>query len=143
MVADEPRPGFLGNINRDQETKLQKLWSVLLQATEMPPGDKSSTNGCVEEHPTSSSSPTQSQPTRRYSLLSRTQSNISENTTLSGKSPSQQKLIYSLKELGLQNNESKIIQKSLSAVTTSTTTLLPCFCAFCARVSGMFSRQSP
>ncbi|CEO59582.1 hypothetical protein PMG11_04255 [Penicillium brasilianum] len=110
MAADGPKPGFLGNINQDQEAKLQKLWSVLLKAAEAPSGDELS-NGFVEE-PTS---PTQSQ--RRHSLLSRTQSNVSEKTTASvAKSPYQQKVMAHLKGIGIGANETKMVQKALSEI---------------------------
>jgi hypothetical protein len=110
MAADGPKPGFLGNINQDQEAKLQKLWSVLLKAAEAPSGDEPST-GAAEE-PTS---PTQ--PQRRHSLLSRTQSNVSEKTTASvARSPYQRKVMAYLKELGIGAHETKMVQKALSEI---------------------------
>ena len=110
MAADGPKPGFLGNINQDQEAKLQKLWSVLLKAAEAPSGDEPS--GGAAEEPTS---PTQ--PQRRHSLLSRTQSNVSEKTTASvARSPYQQKVMAYLKELGIGANETKMVQKALSEI---------------------------
>lgn len=116
MVTDGPRPGFLGNLNSDQEAKLQRLWTAFLKAAEMPSGEETLANGCVDEHP---ASPTQSQPARRQSLLNRTGSNLSDKTTPSLKGVSQQNLMTYLKGLGLQNNESKMIQKSLAAITPS------------------------
>ncbi|KAJ5167564.1 uncharacterized protein N7482_006345 [Penicillium canariense] len=110
MAADGPKPGFLGNINQDQEVKLQKLWSVLLKAADLPSGDESP-RGCAEEP----ASP--SQPQRRHSLLSRTQSNVSEMTTASvAKSPHQQKLIAQLKQIGIGAQDTRTIQKALSAI---------------------------
>jgi hypothetical protein len=110
MAADGPKPGFLGNINPDQEAKLQKLWSVLLKAAESPSGDEQS-NGSAEA-PTSPA-----QPQRRHSLLSRTQSNISEKTTASvTRAPYQQKVMAYLKEIGIGAQESKMVQKALSEI---------------------------
>jgi hypothetical protein len=110
MAAEGPKSGFLGNINPDQEAKLQTLWSVLLKAAEAPSGDELS-NGFVEE-PTS---PTQ--PQRRHSLLSRTQSNVSEKTTASvAKSPYQQKVMAHLKGIGIGAQETKMVQKALSEI---------------------------
>ncbi|KAJ5779909.1 hypothetical protein N7457_005069 [Penicillium paradoxum] len=71
MAADRPKSGFLGNITKAQEAKLQSLWSVLLKT-----GENSWINGpvsgCVEEH----ASPPP--PQIRLSLLGRTQSNLEE-----------------------------------------------------------------
>ncbi|KAF3398017.1 hypothetical protein F1880_006503 [Penicillium rolfsii] len=110
MAADGPKPGFLGNINPDQEAKLQKIWSVLLKVAESPSGDEQFT-GSIEEP----ASPTQ--PQRRHSLLSRTQSNISEKTTASvTRSPYQQKIMAYLKEIGFGAQETKMVQKALSEI---------------------------
>lgn len=109
MAADGPKPGFLGNINQEQESKLQKLWTVLLKAAEMPSGDESS-NGSVEEH----ASPTQ--PRRRSSLLGRTQSNISDKSTPKATSAYQQNIMSYLKELGIKGQETKQVEKALSEI---------------------------
>ncbi|KAJ5146668.1 hypothetical protein N7526_000020 [Penicillium atrosanguineum] len=113
MAADGPKPGFLGNINQEQEGKLQRLWSILLKSAEMPSGDESSnesSNGCVEEH----ASPTQ--PQRRSSLLGRTQSNISDKSAPKATSVYQQKLMAYLRELGIKPQETKQVEKALSEI---------------------------
>lgn len=112
MAADGPKPGFLGNLNENQEAKLQKLWSILLKAAELPALGE--TNGSAEEH-ASPTSPTQ--PQRRQSLLSRTQSNVSDKTNTSVTSPYQQKMLAYLRELGIGPQETKMVQKSLSEIT--------------------------
>ena len=43
MAAEGPRPGFLGNITQDQEAKLQKLWNILLKASDAT-SEKEATN---------------------------------------------------------------------------------------------------
>jgi hypothetical protein len=110
MAADGPKPGFLGNINQEQEAKLQKLWSILLKAAERPSGEDSS-NGCVEEH----ASP--AQPQRRSSLLGRTQSNISDKSAPKATPAYQQKLMAYLRELGIKPQETKQVEKALSEIT--------------------------
>jgi hypothetical protein len=110
MTADGPRPGFLGNINQDQEAKLQKLWAILLKAGE-PSISEEASNGCAEEH----TSPTQ--PQRRQSLLGRTQSNISDKTTAVPTTPYQQNILKYLSEIGAGVPECKAIQKALSEIT--------------------------
>ncbi|OQD82261.1 hypothetical protein PENANT_c022G08495 [Penicillium antarcticum] len=110
MAADGPRPGFLGNINQDQEAKLQKLWAILLKAGEPSIGEEAS-NGCVEEH----ASP--AQPQRRQSLLGRTQSNVSDKTTAAPATPYQQKILKYLSEIGAGVPECKAIEKALSNIT--------------------------
>jgi len=112
MAADGPKPGFLGNLNETQEAKLQKLWSVLLKAVELPALEES--NGNATENATPAS-PTQ--PQRRQSLLSRTQSNVSDKTSTTISSPYQQKVLGSLRELGIGAQETKMVQKSLSEIT--------------------------
>jgi hypothetical protein len=109
MAADGPKPGFLGNINKDQEAKLQKLWAVLLKAGETSSSNEAST-ACAEEHIT----PTQ--PQRRLSLLSRTQSNVSETIPVAN-TPYQQNIMKYLKEMGAGAPESQAIQKALSGIT--------------------------
>lgn len=114
MATEGPRPGFLGNINEDQEVKLQKIWAILLKAAELPSDEDA--NGCVEEHP---ASPTPSAPPRRMSLLSRTptaQSTASDKTAPTLTRPYQQKFMAYLKEFGIGPNETKMVQKSLSEI---------------------------
>ncbi|KAJ5114245.1 hypothetical protein NUU61_000004 [Penicillium alfredii] len=115
MAADGPRPGFLGNINPTQEANLQKLWSVLLKAAEAPSGEEDSkpaTAGTEEN-----ASPPQ--PQRRLSLLSRTQSNVSDTASVIPAGPYQQKILTYIKELGANPPETKAIQKALSDITPS------------------------
>ena len=71
MAADGPKPGFLGNLNKDQEAKLQKLWAVLLKAGETTLSNEPSS-------PSAEQNVSPTQPQRRQSLLGRTQSNVSE-----------------------------------------------------------------
>ncbi|KAK5789014.1 hypothetical protein VI817_008138 [Penicillium citrinum] len=111
-MRDGPKPGFLGNLNETQEAKLQNLWSVLLKAVELPALDEP--NGNATENATPAS-PTQ--PQRRQSLLSRTQSNVSDKTSTTISSPYQQKVLGSLRELGIGAQETKMLQKSLSEIT--------------------------
>ena len=115
MAADGPKSGFLGNVNENQEAKLQKLWSVLLKAVELPGLEESNGNTTENATPTS---PTQ--PQRRQSLLSRTQSNVSDKTSTSVGSPYQQKVLASLRELGIGAQETKMVQKSLSEINPAT-----------------------
>lgn len=110
MAADGPRPGFLGNLSQDQETKLQQLWRVVLKATE-PAGDSAPAADAAD-----ATSPTEP-PQRRLSRLSRTQSNLSEKNSPATQSAYQQRVLAVLKEFGIQNAETKAIQKSLSAIT--------------------------
>ncbi|KAJ5746834.1 uncharacterized protein N7511_008530 [Penicillium nucicola] len=110
MAADGPKPGFLGNINQDQKAKLQKLWAVLLKASE-PFIDGETSNGCVEEHPSSA------QPQRRQSLLGRTQSNVSDRSTTGPTTPYEQNILKYLGEIGAGVPECKSIQKALSQIT--------------------------
>lgn len=63
MAADGPKSGYLGNLNKDQEVKLQTLWEVLLKASESTLSNEPS-NGGTEQPAT----PTQTQ--RRHSILS-------------------------------------------------------------------------
>ncbi|KAJ5924188.1 hypothetical protein N7466_008375 [Penicillium verhagenii] len=114
MAAEGPRPGFLGNINEDQEVKLQKLWAILLRAAEIP--SEEDANGVVEEAP---ASPTPSAPPRRMSLLSRTttsQSTTSDKAVPTLTRPYQQKFMAYLRELGIGPNETKMVQKALSEI---------------------------
>ena len=112
MAADGPKPGFFGNLSQDQETKLQKLWRPLLKAAESPEGEEA-LNGSAQEH----SSP--SQPPRRQSLLGRTQSNLSDVSLAKPTSPYQQKVLSSLRDLGIKAPEAKMVEKSLSEITPS------------------------
>lgn len=112
MAADGPKPGFFGNLSQDQEAKLQKLWIPLLKAVESPSGEEAS-NGSVQEH----SSP--SQPPRRQSLLGRTQSNLSDVSLAKPTSPYQQRVLGSLRDLGIKAPEAKVVEKSLSEITPS------------------------
>ena len=120
MAADGPRPGFLGNLNSDQEAKLQKLWNVLLKAAELPLGQD--LNGCVEE-PEDSTSPTTltKSPTnsRRASLLGRTQSNVSEKTIPTLTRPYQQKFMGYLREIGMGPQETRMVQGALAQISPS------------------------
>ncbi|CAG8358964.1 unnamed protein product [Penicillium salamii] len=109
MAADGPKPGFLGNLNKDQEAKLQKLWAVLLKAGETTLSNEPS-GPSVEQN----ASPTQ--PQRRQSLLGRTQSNVSETIPIAN-TPYQQNIMKYLGELGAGAPESKAIQKALSEIT--------------------------
>lgn len=109
MAADGPKPGFLGNLSQDQETKLQKLWNVVLKAVDSPSTEAS--NGSAEEP----ASPSQS--VRRQSLLGRTQSNLSDISTAKSTSQYQQKVLASLRELGIKAQETKMVEKALSQIT--------------------------
>lgn len=110
MAADGPKPGFLGNINKDQEAKLQKLWSVLLKAGEISLSNEP-LNGCADEHfrPT--------QPQRRLSLLGRTQSNVSEKAIPTPNTPYHQNIMKYLGEIGAGVAEANAIKKALSEIT--------------------------
>ncbi|KAJ6118059.1 hypothetical protein N7471_013936 [Penicillium samsonianum] len=110
MAADGPKPGFLGNINKDQEAKLQKLWSVLLKAGEISLSNEP-INGCADEHfrPT--------QPQRRLSLLGRTQSNVSEKAIPTPNTPYHQNIMKYLGEIGAGVAEANAIKKALSEIT--------------------------
>jgi hypothetical protein len=111
MTADGPRPGFLGNLSQDQETKLQQFWKVLLTAAEPRAGDSAPAADAED-----ATSPTEPQH-RRLSLLSRTQSNLSEKNSPAAQSAYQQRVLAALEEFGIQNAETKAIQKALSAIT--------------------------
>ncbi|KAJ5345743.1 hypothetical protein N7452_003747 [Penicillium brevicompactum] len=108
MAADGPKPGFLGNLNKDQEAKLQKLWAVLLKAGETTLSNEPT--GAAEQNVT----PTQ--PQRRSSLLGRTQSNVSEPIPVAN-TPYQQNIMKFLTEMGAGAPELKAIQKALSEIT--------------------------
>ncbi|KAJ5666573.1 hypothetical protein N7462_010982 [Penicillium macrosclerotiorum] len=111
MASDGPKSGFLGNLNQDQEAKLQTLWTVLLKAVETSSQEGLSSH-LAEEHPGPS------QPQRRLSLLGRTQSNISDKgTTGVSSSLYQQKIITYLRGLGIGAHETKMVQKALSDIT--------------------------
>ncbi|KAJ6015183.1 hypothetical protein N7540_009774 [Penicillium herquei] len=117
MASDGPRPGFLGNINEDQEAKLQKIWATLLRASEVPSDEDS--KGCVEEH---SASPTPSAPPRRMSLLSRTSTSLSSNSDKTAPTltrPYQQKFMAYFKGMGAAPQEIKMVQKALSEISPS------------------------
>ncbi|EPS25076.1 hypothetical protein PDE_00007 [Penicillium oxalicum 114-2] len=109
MAAEGPKPGFLGNLNGNQEAKLQSLWSILLRAAESPSGEEPP-RASVER----SSSPNPQQ--RRHSLLGRTQSNLSDKSSAT---PSgQQKVTAYLREIGMGAQETKMIQSSLSQISS-------------------------
>lgn len=108
MAADGPKPGFLGNLNKDQEAKLQKLWAVLLKAGETTLSNEPT--GAAEQNVT----PTQ--PQRRSSLLGRTQSNVSEPIPVAN-TPYQQNIMKYLTAMGADAPELKAIQKALSEIT--------------------------
>lgn len=113
MAVNGPRPGFLGNISQDQEAKLQKLWNILLKAAETSSAEDTTNGNAVEP-----ASPTPvSPPARRQSLLSRTQSNVSDNSIPTPTTPYQKNIMASLTELGVAAPESRMIQKSLSEIT--------------------------
>lgn len=109
MTADGPKLGFLGNINKDQEARLQDLWSILLKAVEISLSNEP-IDGFVEEP----FSPTQSQ--RRLSLLSRTQSKVSEKPTPTPNTPYHQNSMTYLGEIGAGMAESHAIKKALSEI---------------------------
>lgn len=110
MAADGPKPGFFGNLNQDQEAKLQKLWTVLLKAVESPSSAESS-NGSAEEHVSPG------QPPRRQSLLGRSQSNLSDKSATKSTSQYQPKVMGALRELGIKAQETKMVEKALSEIT--------------------------
>jgi hypothetical protein len=112
MAAAGPKPGFLGNLNKDQEAKLQKLWSVLIRAGESSLSNEPSKN-CTEEH----ASPPPAQ--RRLSLLGRTQSNVSEKTIPTSTSPYQQQILKYLGEMGAGVPESNAIKKALAQLSSA------------------------
>ncbi|KAJ5094706.1 hypothetical protein N7456_010567 [Penicillium angulare] len=114
MTTEGPKPGFLGNVNDDQEAKLQKLWGILLRASELP--SEEDAKAVIVEEP---ASPTPSAPPRRMSLLGRTttaQSSNSDKTAPTITRPYQQKLLAYLKENGIGPQETKMVQKSLSEI---------------------------
>ncbi|KAJ5968204.1 hypothetical protein N7501_004452 [Penicillium viridicatum] len=110
MAADGPKPGFLGNLNKDQEAKLQSLWSVLIKA-----GQISLTNEPINGFAEEPWSPTQ--PQRRLSLLGRTQSNVSENAMPTPNTPCHQNIMGCLREMGAGVAESNTIKKAFSEIT--------------------------
>lgn len=110
MAADGPKPGFLGNLNRDQEAKLQSLWSVLLKVAQI-----SLTNEPINGFSEEPWSPIQ--PQRRLSLLGRTQSNVSENPMPIPNTPYHQSIMKCLGEMGAGVAESNAIKKALSEIT--------------------------
>ncbi|KAJ5426425.1 hypothetical protein N7465_001495 [Penicillium sp. CMV-2018d] len=110
MAADGPKPGFLGNLNKDQEAKLQSLWSVLIKA-----GQISLTNEPINGFAEEPWSPTQ--PQRRLSLLGRTQSNVSENAMPTPNTPYHQNIMGLLREMGAGVAESNAIKKAFSEIT--------------------------
>ncbi|CAG8122201.1 unnamed protein product [Penicillium olsonii] len=109
MAADGPKPGFLGNLNKDQEAKLQKLWAVLLKAGETTLSNEPSS-------PSAEQNVSPTQPQRRQSLLGRTQSNVSETMPVAN-TPYQQNIMKYLGEMGAGAPEAKAIQKALSEIT--------------------------
>lgn len=111
MAADGPKPGFFGNINQDQEAKLQQLWTVVLMAVDLASTD--GLNGSAEEP----ASP--NQPVRRQSLLGRTQSNISDMSTSKPMPQRQRKVIAALRRLNIKVQETKMVEKALSRITAT------------------------
>jgi hypothetical protein len=112
MAGDGPKPGFLGNISKDQEEKLQTLWSVLLKAGEVSLSNEP-IHGCKEED----FSPTQ--PQRRLSLLGRTQSNVSEKAIPTPNTLYHRNIMKYLGEIGAGVAESNAIKKALSEITST------------------------
>lgn len=108
MAADGPKSGYLGNLNKDQEAKLQTLWAVFLKASESTLSTEPS-NGGAEQPAT----PTQTQ--RRHSLLSRTQSNISGSSPATKQIYQQHVMMY-LEQLGSGPAESTAVRKALSEI---------------------------
>ncbi|KAJ5187960.1 hypothetical protein N7491_004280 [Penicillium cf. griseofulvum] len=109
MASKGPKPGFLGNMNKDEEAKLQKLWSVLLKAGETSLSNDLA-NGCAQHFNII-------QPQRRLSLLGRTQSNVSEKAIPTPNIPYYQSIMKDLEEMGAGVTESNAITKALSEIT--------------------------
>ncbi|KAF7713396.1 Uncharacterized protein PECH_001336 [Penicillium ucsense] len=113
MATGGPKSGFMGNLTSDQEAKLQKLWSVFLKAAESSVDDEEPSKISVEVP----NGPTQ--PQRRHSLLGRTQTNLSEKTSATVTiSAGQEKVLSYLKEMGIGAQETKMIQNSLSQISS-------------------------
>ncbi|KAJ5247617.1 hypothetical protein N7468_002600 [Penicillium chermesinum] len=110
MTTPAIKPGFLGNLSSDQEEKLQKLWKLVLAAGNY--ANEGSDEATEDEAPKSPTSP----PPRRFSLLSRTQSNISETSVATYSRPSQKNTLAMLKDMGIQSNETKMVQNALSKI---------------------------
>ena len=91
--------GFLGNLNSDQEWKLQQLWMVLLKALEASSGAESSS-------------------TPRKSSVSRTETTISARASVSSTRVDSSRLSESLKDLGLDATQIKTITQSLTNMNT-------------------------
>ncbi|KAJ5131573.1 uncharacterized protein N7515_007612 [Penicillium bovifimosum] len=102
MAANGPKPGYLGNLNKDQEASLQKLWSVLIKA-----GESSLSNEPSNEP--ASPAPVQ----KRRSLLGRAQSNVS-GTIAASTTPYQQHILKYLGEMGAGAPECDAVKKLLS-----------------------------
>ncbi|KAJ5894975.1 hypothetical protein N7495_006666 [Penicillium taxi] len=95
MATEGPRPGFLGNLNPEQQAKLRKLWTIVLKATD---ADKSS-SGDVDEK---TSEPAQNKVSSKPAL-----------------SPCSQQVLDDLKQAGIGAQETKRLQKSFSAISPS------------------------
>lgn len=97
---DGPKPGFFGNLNQDQETKLQKMWTIFLKAVESPSDDE----------------PSDTQAPRRQSTLGRSSSTLSDKNSQST-SQYQQRVMGVLRELGIKAHETKMVETALSNIT--------------------------
>ncbi|KAK5685772.1 phosphatidylinositol transfer protein csr1, partial [Elasticomyces elasticus] len=91
--------GFIGNLNSDQEWKLQQLWMVLLKALEASSGAENSTS-------------------QRKSSISRTETNGSARASVSSTRVDSSQLSESLKDLGLDATQIRTITQSLSNLNT-------------------------
>lgn len=91
--------GFIGNLNSDQEWKLQQLWMVLLKALEASSGAENSTS-------------------QRKSSISHTETNGSARASVSSTRVDSSQLSESLKDLGLDATQIRTITQSLSNLNT-------------------------
>ncbi|KAJ5552048.1 hypothetical protein N7535_000005 [Penicillium sp. DV-2018c] len=110
MATEGPKPGYLGNLNKDQEASLQKLWSVLIKAGESSLSNEPSKNSAENASP----APAQ----KRRSLLGRTQSNASEKTVATS-TPYQEHILKYLGEMGAGVPESDAVKKALSQLSSA------------------------
>lgn len=108
MTTPQIKPGFLGNVNSDQEAKLLQLWKIVLASADF--GNDGTEAPAEEEAPKSPASP----PARRFSLLGRSSSNVSDSTVPTLSRPFQKKTLAALKELGIAANENKMVQTALA-----------------------------
>lgn len=112
MTTPAIKSGFPGNVNSDQEAKLRQLWKVVLTAADYG-SDGGSDETAEEETPKSPQSP----PVRRFSLLGRTQSNLSDSNVPTASKPYQKKTMAELQSLNIGNNETKMVQGALAKLT--------------------------